>query len=273
MKNSWKIITILLLTGVLSGCGPKRSGVEILSEPTAKVYIDGKLMGTTPYNNKNLDPGVIKVKIEPEEKTLDPWEGEAVLQNFADTVIQLRFSKKGVGGYILGLEPNAGSKNAGLLLSSSPSEAAIKIEDALVGFSPLNILRIEPGDRHINVAFPGYKAEDIYAKGVEGYQLTLSVFLDRESASLPTTNVEKIDTVSSTKEQVKIKTTETGWLRVRSGPSATATELAKVKPGEIYDLLQTQVEWIEIRVKENLTGWILARYAEKVATGSPERLN
>lgn len=264
---------ILLLAGVLSSCGPKRSGVEILSEPAAKVYIDGKLMGTTPYNNKNLDPGVIKVKIEPEEKTLDPWEGEAVLQNFADTVIQLKFSKKGVCGYILGLEPNAGSINAGLLLSSSPSEAAVKIDDSLVGFSPLNILRIEPGDRHINVAFPGYRAEDIYAKGVEGYQLTLSVFLDRESVSLPTTNVEKIETVNTVKEQVKIKSTETGWLRVRSEPNASSKELTKVKPGETYELLQTQVEWVQIKVKENLTGWILARYAEKVATGSPERLN
>jgi N-acetylmuramoyl-L-alanine amidase len=63
---------------------------------------------------------------------------------------------------------------------------------------------------------------------------------------------------------VVIKNTPTGWLRVRMEPSLSATEAAKVKPGEKYTLLDEKNGWYKISYKEGEEGWISGRYAKKL---------
>jgi len=65
------------------------------------------------------------------------------------------------------------------------------------------------------------------------------------------------------KPYVLIKETPTGWLRVRMEPSTTATEAAKVNPGEKYPLLEEKGGWYKIRYSGDKEGWISAQYATK----------
>ena len=57
-----------------------------------------------------------------------------------------------------------------------------------------------------------------------------------------------------------IKTTETGWLRVRNAGSLTGTEIAKVNTGGKYSVLETAGDWVKIKVSDTVQGWVSKAY-------------
>jgi hypothetical protein len=67
------------------------------------------------------------------------------------------------------------------------------------------------------------------------------------------------------KPTVTIQETETGSLNVREGASTATPVIARVAPGEEYELLEENEagDWYKIQVDEETAGWIAARYAEK----------
>jgi hypothetical protein len=65
---------------------------------------------------------------------------------------------------------------------------------------------------------------------------------------------------SSSEGSVKIKETGTGWLRVRSEPKTSGTELAKVDVGKSYPFSSTQDGWYEIEYESGKTGWVIGTY-------------
>lgn len=65
-------------------------------------------------------------------------------------------------------------------------------------------------------------------------------------------------------KQAKIKTTPTGWLRVRSEPSLNGAEITRVDQGGTYAVLEEQTGWVKIRVSETSEGWVSADYVELV---------
>jgi uncharacterized protein YgiM (DUF1202 family) len=81
---------------------------------------------------------------------------------------------------------------------------------------------------------------------------------------------------------IQILTTPTGFLRVRSGPGATGSEIAQVKPGAQYPFLDEDVAtgWLEIQYEvptaglpNGIEGWVSGQYVKKItrteeATGS-----
>ncbi len=52
-------------------------------------------------------------------------------------------------------------------------------------------------------------------------------------------------------------------LDVRKGPGTSYPIIAKVYPGEVYQLLQEQDEWYKINIDEQTQGWVFARYVSK----------
>ncbi len=72
------------------------------------------------------------------------------------------------------------------------------------------------------------------------------------------------DDPESKQVMVKILTTPTGWLRVRSEPNTSGTELAKVDPDEEFPLVDEQTDWFKIEYEDGEEGWISSQYAEKV---------
>ncbi|MFH1790262.1 MAG: pilus assembly protein PilM [bacterium] len=81
-----------------------------------------------------------------------------------------------------------------------------------------------------------------------------------------TTGLANNTLVSSTeimKQYVEIKPTETGWLNAREGPGTNYSIVSKVKPGEIYELLQEQSNWYKININTSTWAWVISQYAEK----------
>ncbi|MCX6704567.1 MAG: SH3 domain-containing protein, partial [Candidatus Woesebacteria bacterium] len=72
---------------------------------------------------------------------------------------------------------------------------------------------------------------------------------------------------------IEILSTPTGFLRVRSGPGATGSEIAQVKPGDRYLFLDEDVAtgWVKIQYEapaaglpNGIEGWVSGQYIKKI---------
>lgn len=277
--------SLLFCVIFLAGCSLKKApaALQINTTPVANVFIDGKLMGKTPFQSSNLKAGEISLKLIPESATipLASWEGKIKLNNGVLTLIERDFAadEASSSGQILTLEKIKDKKAASLSLISDPDGALVHLDGEAKGFTPLTLDKIGVGDHQITVSKEGFTERLVKAKAIEGFKLIANVKLAQEIeepvASLsgtPTpTGIGKKPSATPTdgesqsaSGEVLIKETPTGWLRVRSSPSTSATELTKVNPGEKYPLLEEKSGWYKIEYEEGKVGWISGQYASKL---------
>lgn len=289
------ILALALGVFVFRGRILKREGpaaLQVSSTPTATVYLDGNNVGITPYFNDKLTPGEHTVKLIPETTTdqLVSWEGKVTLASNILTVINriLGLSDDLSSGEIFSLEKIAKKDSSSLAVVSIPDQAVVKINGEPRGFAPVLIEDLSPGDYQVTVSSPEYEERTISAHTVAGYKLIVTVQLakkgeeaeeatpsaeaeeeeeeeEEEAEETPTPEAEASPTPSVEKPYVRIKDTPTGWLRVRMGPSISATEAAKVNPGETYSYLEeTENDWHKIEYEEGEEGWVSGDYSELV---------
>ena len=131
---------VIISSVFLSGClvSTKKSAIEINSYPVAKVYIDGKEMGLTPYRNRQLKPGEIEVRLIANESE---WSKKIKLQNNISTVVDWEFGKTEdeSGGYVLYLEKTGDKKSAGLMINTNPNKSTVTIDNEVKGLSPMRM--------------------------------------------------------------------------------------------------------------------------------------
>ena len=265
-----KIFFILVCGFFLSGCGltMKKSGLEIESFPTATVYIDGKEVGSTPYENDNLNPGEKEIKLVTKSGS---WNKKIELKNNIHTVVNWQFgeTEDDASGYVLYLEKTGDSKKAGLVVKAVPEKSSITVASEIKGQAPKKIADIGDGDKQLILSFPGYKSMTIFIKAIKGYQLVVESKLAKEKITVDTTvpvettQTSKLSTETTTNKKVTIKETETGWLKVREASSSASREITRVNPGEKYGLLEETTDWVKIDLGANKSGWISASYAAK----------
>jgi hypothetical protein len=261
-----KFLILILASFFLSSCSlsPKKSGLEVMSFPIAKVYINSKEMGLTPYKNMNLKPGENEVKLISGNKE---WKRKIDLQNNINTVIDWQFGddSNGNNGYILYLE-KTGDKKASLLVNTNPDKSTITVDGEVKGISPIRVSEIGEGDKQLSVSFPGYKDINIFMKAINGYQLVVDVKLTTEKNNIDqiiNSENEAPNSGLSVAKKITIKETETGWLKVREASSSSGKEVTRVKPGEQYTLLEEGIDWYKIDLGNGKNGWISATYALK----------
>jgi len=61
---------------------------------------------------------------------------------------------------------------------------------------------------------------------------------------------------------IKVKDNQYGFLNVRSLPVAGAEIITKVKPDEVYVMLEKTDYWVKIRVNDNVDGWVSVGYVD-----------
>jgi len=299
MKRGWLIGIAVFLGIVLLGIvlkttvfNKKNNGaISISSTPKAIVFIDGIQVGTTPYLNDKLQVGEHTVKLVPEatNDSLVPWEGKVILNPNVLTVVNrnLGSSAQASSGEVIWLEKITSKDKASITVISSPDQAVVRIDGEPKDFSPITIDDLNPGSYQIVVASTGYEERTISAKAVAGYKLIINVQLAKkiEGIEEAKTSGEKAETTPTPtpevasgykptpsptvtpppKPYIKIKETPTGWLRVRVDPSTSATEAAKVKPGEMFPYLGEEKNgWYKIEYEKDKEGWVSGTYVELV---------
>lgn len=301
MKKKWLIVAIVVLVFVLVGLivknkflGQKKpGGLQISTTPKAVVFLDGIQVGITPFFDDKIEPGEHTVKLVPEVTTdsLITWEGKVNLIPGILVVVNrvLGSDEPASSGEILTLEKTGSRDKSSLTVISTPDQAVVKIDGEPKGFAPVTLEDLTPNSYQVVVSSPGYEEKTISAKTVAGYKLIIDVQLAREIEGIeeatasaeeeeveeeeveeedeptPTPKAEATATPSVEKPYVRIKNTPTGWLRVRLGPSTSATEAAKVKPDETYSYLNEEENgWYKIEYEENEEGWVSGVYTELV---------
>lgn len=278
----------------LSGCTLKKApaALQVNTKPVANVFIDGKLVGKTPYQVNNLKPEEVTIKLIPESTTmpLTSWEGRVKLNAGVLTLIEREFasSEAGSSGQILTLEKTKNKNEASLSVVSDPDGALINIDGEAKGFTPIAIEKAGTGDHQIKVTKEGFIEGIVKAKTVAGFKLIVNIKLAQAEvqptvtptpAPLPSGKVSPTIKVTPSpkatispsakitptggeiaKPYVVIKDTPTGWLRVRADASTSAAEIAKVNPGEKYPLLEEKSGWIKISFGDNKEGWVSGQY-------------
>jgi len=304
MKRNWLMAIAATLVLILLGLivknklfgGPEAGAISVSVNSKSSVFIDNVRVGTSPYTNEKIVSGEHLVKVVPEDAAtgLASWEGEVNVMPNVLTIINrnLGQTESVSSGEVFWLEKISSKDKAGLTVVSVPDQAVVKMDGEPKGFAPVSIEDLNPGTYQVVVASTGYEERTIpSAKAVAGYKLIINVQLAKKIEGIqeatesgeraeveltPTTKVtpkltpspkvtSKPSLIPPEKPYVKIKETSTGWLRVREEPSASATELAKVDPGEMFPYLNEQKNgWLKIEYEKDKEGWVSGSYVELV---------
>ncbi len=264
--------------------------LSISTTSQAAVFIDGIQVGsTTSFFSDKIEAKEHLIKLVPEEKDKEfvPWEGKVNIFPNVLTVINHAFgpTEAESAGEIFWLEKIPAKDKSSLAIVSLPDQAVVKVDGEPKGFTPLLLEDLTPRSYQITVVSSGYEERSISAKTVGGFKLIINVHLAQKAEGIqeateaarvilsptsspkitPSQNTTPKPTFSLEKPYVVIKETPTGWLRVRTEPSTSATEAAKVRPGETYPYLNEEKNgWYKIEYEEKKEGWVSGVYVELV---------
>lgn len=265
------VFLILLAFFLVSIIRPKGAGLLVKTSPSALVYLNGVQVGKTPYET-TIKPGEVTLKLVPEstETPLTYYETKVNLISGIKTIVEREFGETDEvsQGEIISFE-KVGGNQTGISIVSNPDSAQISIDGQIRGFTPVKISSILQGEHQIILSAPGYLERTVNLNSILGYKLTLIVKLAKDI------NAQKTPEPKAEEETetmlVEILTTPTGYLRVRSEPSASASEVSQVKPGEKYLFIEDDAAtgWFKIEYQKGKSGWVSNQYAKKIEGALP----
>jgi hypothetical protein len=288
-----KIVFIFILLGLvgavglivkfLTNQGPKQGELRVGSNPASTIFLDNKSLGRAPFQDK-VSAGSYTIKLVPDSATtqLVSWEGTIVVGPNLLTYVNADLTESELTSAvdILWLE-KISSKQSELSVTTNPDGASVLVDDVTRGVTPISISDIIPGDHTVTVTSVGFLTRTLKIRTTPGYRLITTMKLGLSSGGQipvasatptlasptggPKTATSSADTQPNPdKPYLVVKDTPTGFLRVRMDPSVSATEAARINPGDKFAILDTQNGWYEIRYNGTDTGWVSGTYVDKV---------
>lgn len=248
---------------------PSTSAIKVDSNPAANIFINDKLLGKTPLEKK-YPSGEYTLKLIPLDSSIQTtsWQGKIILNPSLYTYIKkdLGQSENFIGGEILTLEKLA-RNDTQLNILSIPDAAIVMVDGLERGITPLFLEDLQPGEHDVSISAVGFVNRTVRVQLTEGYKLTANIQLALSSETVISPTQSPIVSTDGTKKPVSttvvITDTETGFLRVRSGPGKSATESAQVKPGDKFPFIEEKDGWTKILLNDGKEGWVSSRYTEK----------
>lgn len=301
-----RFLLIVTTSILLSGCTlpfigditNKSSGLQVTSTPQATVFLDDNSLGLSPILEEDLKPGKYTLKIVPTDSTIPSWETKITLSPGVLTVVDRKLSTnpEQSHGHVLSFEKLSSKDTTKIAVTTIPDSVTVTIDGSPKGFTPLSIDTISAGDHVILLSSPGFEDKTLRARTIDGYQLTITAQLAKQSLApaitdnqeatpssgfnlddnpkttptpTPKPTITPVSPQSSSsanikKPYVEIGSTPTGWLRVRSEPNTAAQEVAKVNPGDRFPYLDTQGGWNQITLTGGNKGWVSGQYSTVV---------
>jgi hypothetical protein len=246
--------------------------------------LDNKNIGRAPFRDK-VTSGSYTVKLVPDSATaqISGWEGNIVVGPNLLTYVNadLSGSELSTAVDILWLE-KISSKQSELSVTTSPDGATVSVDDITRGVTPISISDITPGDHTVTVSSVGFLSRTLKIRTTPGYKLITTMKLGLSSGGqIPVASVTatlaptgkvpptpKTATSSAQPNPAKpylvVKDTPTGFLRVRMEPATSATEAARVNPGDKFHIEDSQNGWYQIKYSGTNTGWVSGTYVDKI---------
>jgi uncharacterized protein YgiM (DUF1202 family) len=278
------IVIVGAVARFLNSRGPKQGELRVESIPVASVFLDNRNIGKTPYKEK-VNVGEYTLKLVPESATtqLTIWQGKVSIGQNLLTYVNASLSESELTTAVdlVWLEKIT-SKLSELSVTTNPDGATVLVDDVVKGVTPLSLQDITPGDHAVSITSVGFITRTLKIKTTPGYRLIASLKLalspggTSEAASptaalspTPSSKPSAVATAAAEKTEppkpyIRIKDTPTGFLRVRMEPSTSATEAARVNPGDMFTILESENGWYEISYDGTSNGWVSGQYAERV---------
>lgn len=230
-----------------------RSGLKITAVPEARVILNGKAFGKTPFQDENLPIGEYLVKLQTDQAS---WQGQIKLSAGTMAVINWEITANSVSssGEILTLDFGQGA-----VITSVPDSASVEVDGSFKGKTPLNLADLSPGEHTFLISREGYLTRSIRALSPDKMTLFVNVNLAISEADLPTLVLPKV--VASTKYIVK--KTPLGFLRVRDKPSLKGKEVGRVTTGEQVTMVEELSGWMRVKTASGLEGYVSVAYIQK----------
>ncbi len=135
------VIIIFLLFQIFIVKGSGKGALQVTSAPSSKVYLNGKLIGTTPLCKCEADTmipvGDYTIRLVPEDKNLLEFQEKVIVTKSVLTVVDRKFGRGGESeGSIISLSPLKDKKDAQLLVISFPDKAEIAVDNNAMGTTP-----------------------------------------------------------------------------------------------------------------------------------------
>lgn len=278
MKTIWVVLISIVSVVVLGGAilfligyfKPKPAGITVETSVVSDVYINGQLVGKTPFNKVyKAEPLVLKVVPEDSTLGLVPLETKITLSPGVQTVVRREFgtTEESSSGDIISFEKERGKTS--LVVISTPADASVSVDGVPRGFSPFKSSSISPAEHQISVKAPGYLDRTMTVNTKSGYRLTVFAKLGKVNQTETTTE----ESVQTPKTYIEILDTPTGFLRVRSAPGSGGAEIAQVTPGSKYLFLgdDAATGWYQIQYQEpvaglpnGIVGWVSSEFSKKI---------
>ena len=254
----------------------KPGGIYVDTNPSSDVYINGSLVGKSPYTGL-YKVGEIVLKLVPisSDQSLIAYETRITLVPGIQTIVRREFgnTEDTSSGDVISFDRTGGTE-AGIIIVSTPENAQVSIDGLPQGFAPFKISGVSSSEHQITVKAPGYTDRIMTVKTQTGYRLSLFAKLSKsvEKTQIPTP-------VPETRTYVQILSTPTGFLRVRTAPGTAGEEIAEVKTGDKFPFLDEDVAtgWIEIQYEasapglpDGITGWVSGQYTKKFTQQTEE---
>ena len=260
---------------------PAEGELKIESSSTAGIFLGTEHLGLTPYDDK-INSGEYTLKLVPDSSAaqLSSWQGNIEIRPGLLTYVNadLGDSDFTTAVDVLSLEKIT-SQNSEITVITNPDGATVTVDGQTQGVTPVSLSKITPGDHTLAVTSPGFFTRTINIKTTAGYRVDADIKLalspevgvaspSAQTSASPSAAVGKSPSASPSanpgKPYAVIKDTPTGFLRVRMEPTTSATEAARVNPGDKFTILDTRDDWYKINYDGTNTGWISGQYAEKV---------
>ncbi len=265
------ILTALFLIGFFK---PKPGGINVSTNPVSSVYVNGVLVGKTPFKGSYV-AGMISLKLVPEvsDQDLIPFETKLNLTSGIETVIRREFgtTEDKSSGDIISFEKESANKTS-LVIVTTPDNAQISLDGVPRGFAPYKTSIISPALHQITVKVSGYTDRIMTVETKQGFRLTVFAKLSKSEEVAQSTQPTDATPSSSIKAYIEILNTPTGFLRVRTEPGSAGEEIAEVKPGSKYPYLDTDTStgWFKIQYEEpkpglpnGIVGWVSNQFSKK----------
>jgi len=272
MKKFRLILTIFLIIFVLFAAAlavfnflvPKASGILIETSPASTVYINGEEVGRTPYQSfRKAEEITLRLIPDTFGQPLPAFEEKINLVSGTETVVRRYFGVSDVysEGEVLSFEKLYTADLPAMSVISDPENVQVEIDSVSSGVTPFTSSSIAKGTHIVKFSASGYKDRSINIDLKSGYKLVAFVKLAKTDEQTPVIEDDKGNLME---KMVRILKTPTGFLRVREDASTSAKEIAQVKPGDEYPLIEEDNSgfWFKIDTKQGVLGWVTSQYAE-----------
>lgn len=262
-------IILLLVSGVVGYYFVFRwqrySGINIDTIPKARVYLNGKDVGVTPYVNENLKPGDYKLRLSAvlEDGQENDFQTQLKLIPGTIAVVNRVFGKTQLDswGVVISFD-KINYPQAALYLASNP-DALVRINNVERGLTPQKV-SIDKIDKHeLTFQRDGYASQSFTVVPEIGYQLNVIADLgsikDLREDSNASSSAQNNITSQESGQYATVSNTPTGFLRMRFEPSINSVEVGQVLPGESYPILASQSGWVKIKTQV-AEGWVTSEY-------------